>query len=149
VGTGGTRRLRSDKCSLAPRRIFVRPSGVIGDSGKSALFLPGKYELIHTKIRWRLFNRAGLIQDPAGNLYGTTGGGSIFSYSCDQARNFCFGVVFRVDTTGTETALYSFTGGSDGPSPGAGVIRDSVGNFYGTTTEGGILTPRRLSGDPL
>src|ERR1035437_3973399 len=47
------------------------------------------------------------------------------------------GVVFKVDTSGTETVLYSFTGGADGDYPEAGVIRDSAGNLYGTTIGGG------------
>ncbi len=33
--------------------------------------------------------------------------------------------------------LYSFTGGADGAHPVAGVIRDSAGNLYGTTRDGG------------
>jgi uncharacterized repeat protein (TIGR03803 family) len=33
--------------------------------------------------------------------------------------------------------LYSFTGGSDGGSPYAGLIADSKGNLYGTTFQGG------------
>jgi uncharacterized repeat protein (TIGR03803 family) len=40
--------------------------------------------------------------------------------------------VFKLDTSGKETVLYSFTGGADGGNPGAGVIRDSAGNLYGT-----------------
>jgi Lhr-like helicase len=44
VGPGGTRRIRLDKRGFAPRRIFVQPSGVIADGGKSALFLPGKFK---------------------------------------------------------------------------------------------------------
>jgi uncharacterized repeat protein (TIGR03803 family) len=70
----------------------------------------------------------GLIRDSAGNLYGTTpnGGG---------APNA--GVVFKVDPSGHETLLYSFTGGADGSSPSAGLIRDSAGNLYGTTDIGG------------
>ena len=35
------------------------------------------------------------------------------------------------------TSLYSFTGGTDGGQPYAGVIRDSSGNIYGTTWAGG------------
>jgi uncharacterized repeat protein (TIGR03803 family) len=46
------------------------------------------------------------------------------------------GVVFKVDTSGHETVLYTFTGGNDGASPN-GVIRDLVGNLYGTTVAGG------------
>jgi uncharacterized repeat protein (TIGR03803 family) len=45
--------------------------------------------------------------------------------------------VFKLDTTGTETVLYSFTGGADGAYPVAGLIRDSAGNLYGTTSDGG------------
>ena len=65
----------------------------------------------------------GVVSDSAGNLYGTTCcGGSTGS-----------GVVYKIDTTGQETALYSFTGGADGAYPGGGVILDSAGNLYGTT----------------
>src|SRR5208283_4382181 len=70
---------------------------------------------------------AGVIRDSAGNLYGTTSGGGASGA----------GVVFKVDRSGHETVLYSFTGGADGGSPGAGVIRDPAGNLYGTTAIGG------------
>ena len=33
--------------------------------------------------------------------------------------------------------LYSFTGGADGSSPQAGLVRDKRGNLYGTTAQGG------------
>jgi uncharacterized repeat protein (TIGR03803 family) len=70
---------------------------------------------------------AGVIRDPDGNLYGTTtGGGTAHA-----------GVVFKVDATGHQTVLYNFTGGADGLFPYAGVVRDSAGNLYGTTTRGG------------
>ncbi len=39
--------------------------------------------------------------------------------------------------TFTETVLYSFAGGIDGANPEAGVIQDTKGNFYGTTSNGG------------
>ena len=68
-----------------------------------------------------------MIRDSAGNLYGTTEAGGTANA----------GVVFKVDTAGQETVLYSFTGGADGGSPYAGVIRDSAGNLYGTTWDGG------------
>ena len=45
--------------------------------------------------------------------------------------------MYRVDSSGHETVLYSFTGGADGGGPDAGVIRDSAGNLYGTTYAGG------------
>jgi uncharacterized repeat protein (TIGR03803 family) len=70
---------------------------------------------------------AGVIRDSAGNLYGTTSAGGAAKAGGNA------GVVFRVDTAGNETVLYSFTGGADGGSPYGGVIRDSAGNLYGTT----------------
>jgi uncharacterized repeat protein (TIGR03803 family) len=70
---------------------------------------------------------AGVIRDPAGNLYGTTYYGGVWGA----------GVVYKVDSSGNETVLYSFTGGADGGNPYAGVIRDPAGNLYGTATRGG------------
>ncbi len=70
---------------------------------------------------------AGVIRDSAGNLYGTTYSGGTGGY----------GVVYKLDAAGHETVLYSFTGGADGGFPVAGVIRDSAGNLYGTTSLGG------------
>jgi uncharacterized repeat protein (TIGR03803 family) len=70
---------------------------------------------------------APLIQDPAGNLNGTTYGGGLSGS----------GTVFKVDASGNETVLYSFTGGADGSNPYGGVIRDAAGNLYGTTYVGG------------
>jgi uncharacterized repeat protein (TIGR03803 family) len=75
-----------------------------------------------------------LIQDPAGNLYGTTHFGGATS-TCNPPDG-C-GVVFRLSPAGTETILHSFTGGADGAAPVAGLIRDAAGNLYGTTALGG------------
>jgi uncharacterized repeat protein (TIGR03803 family) len=69
-----------------------------------------------------------LVRDAAGNFYGTTLAGG----SSDQ------GIVFKVDTTGQETVLYNFTGGSDGGYPYAGLVLDKKGNLYGTTYLGGV-----------
>src|SRR5947207_2094068 len=68
--------------------------------------------------------KAELILDVAGNLYGTTA----FGGASDK------GTVFKLDTTGAETVLYSFTGAPDGQSPYAQLIRDAAVNFYGTPT---------------
>jgi uncharacterized repeat protein (TIGR03803 family) len=73
------------------------------------------------------FPSSALVIDPAGNLYGTTGSGGAHSG----------GTVFKLDPAGVETVLHSFGGGKDGTFPFAGVIRDSAGNLYGTTTAGG------------
>jgi len=70
---------------------------------------------------------AAVIRDAAGNLYGTTyGGGGDLG-----------GVVFKVDTAGTETVLHNFTGNPDGAQPYTPLIRDSKGNIFGTTSAGG------------
>ena len=67
--------------------------------------------------------------DGAGNLYGITSVGG-------TSGN---GVVFKLDTMGTESVLYNFEGSPDGSSPKAGLLQDSLNNFYGTTQGGGNL----------
>jgi uncharacterized repeat protein (TIGR03803 family) len=74
---------------------------------------------------------ASLVRDAAGNLYGTTFYGGTASCSC--------GTVFKIDTAGVETVLYSFTGGTDGKFPAGRLLLDSLGNLYGTANEGGIV----------
>jgi uncharacterized repeat protein (TIGR03803 family) len=77
----------------------------------------------------------GLIRDTNGNLYGTTQTGGDSAY----CPNGC-GVVFKVDMKGRETVLYSFclqSGCPDGSYPTAGLVRDVLGNLYGTTGLGG------------
>jgi uncharacterized repeat protein (TIGR03803 family) len=69
-----------------------------------------------------------LAEDTAGNLYGTTPLGG----------NLGNGAVFKIDKSGTETVLYNFSGGSDGYGPDGGVVRDSGGNLYGTAMYGGV-----------
>jgi uncharacterized repeat protein (TIGR03803 family) len=76
--------------------------------------------------------RATLLRDVQGNLYGTTFYGGT-GQSCGNGNVGC-GTVFKVTPTGQETVLYSFSGGTDGSEPTAGLIRDAQGNLYGTTT---------------
>ncbi|MGB0048040.1 MAG: choice-of-anchor tandem repeat GloVer-containing protein, partial [Terriglobales bacterium] len=80
---------------------------------------------------------AGLIQDGAGNLYGTTGDGGTGA-SCTS--EYGCGTVFKLDSSGQETVLYSFcsqTDCADGSGSGASLIQDDAGTLYGTTPEGG------------
>jgi uncharacterized repeat protein (TIGR03803 family) len=85
---------------------------------------------------------AGLIQDAAGNLYGTTtegGAHGIFPPNGQFDLNGQFdrgGIMFRVDNAGHETVLHSFCGDAnctDGEFPYAGLTQDADGNLYGTT----------------
>lgn len=73
------------------------------------------------------YPQGGVIRDAGGRLYGTAWSGG--------AANL--GVVFELSPSGKQTVLHSFTGGSDGQQPVAGVIRDADGNLYGTTPTGG------------
>jgi uncharacterized repeat protein (TIGR03803 family) len=78
--------------------------------------------------------QAGVIRDSAGNLYGTaTYGGNL---SC---KNGC-GLVFKIDATGKQTVLHTFSGGADGRWPAYPLVRDSGGNLYGVTGFGGDLS---------
>lgn len=68
-----------------------------------------------------------LLMDKAGNLYGANYEGGANG----------FGSIFKVDASGNESILYSFTSGTDGEYPGGPVIDDASGNLYGTTGYGG------------
>ena len=67
----------------------------------------------------------GLVLDAQGNLYGTTWFGGDPACSC--------GVVFKVDTSGKETILYSFTGIRADGRPWGNLAMDAQGNLYGAT----------------
>jgi uncharacterized repeat protein (TIGR03803 family) len=86
--------------------------------------------------------RAGLVMDANGNLYGTTFRGGITGSDC--------GTVFKLSPTKwsawTRNVLHSFDGTfnanhpePEGCHPTSGVVLDSAGNLYGTTSEGGPL----------
>lgn len=84
--------------------------------------------------------------DSTGNLYGVASSGGTLD-SCGGFFGFSLncGVVFKIDPFGNETVLHSFTGlvgaSPDGASPGGSLVRDSLGNLYGATQQGGNFTP--------
>jgi uncharacterized repeat protein (TIGR03803 family) len=89
-----------------------------------------------TNITLASFNRTNgdypldaLIMDKSGNLYGTASDGGAWNH----------GTVFElVHGRGTITLLASFNPEKpDGVDPKAGLIMDSSGNLYGTTSSGG------------
>jgi uncharacterized repeat protein (TIGR03803 family) len=77
-----------------------------------------------------------LVFDAEGNLYGTTNGGG------NPDCQFGCGTVFEVSPpvvqggSWTKTTIYSFSGGSDGALPSAGLVL-RAGNLYGTASLGG------------
>ncbi len=70
-----------------------------------------------------------LVQDSAGNLYGTTAGAWAEGLE---------GSVFKLNPPGRFKLLHGFgIGGPGGAEPVAGLVADSAGNLYGTTLGGG------------
>jgi uncharacterized repeat protein (TIGR03803 family) len=65
-----------------------------------------------------------LTIDKSGNLYGS----SIVPFA---------GAVFKLDTGGNESVLYTFSDGADGGFPNSALMIDATGTLYGTTSDGG------------
>ena len=71
-----------------------------------------------------------LVRDPTGNLFGIALGGT-----------FGRGIVFELSNTGQESVLYNFKGSDgDGDVPDSMSFRDSAGNLFGTTFQGGAYS---------
>jgi len=73
------------------------------------------------------YPRGELIRDKQGNFYGATW----FGGADDD------GTIYKMDTLGKVTILYSFQGIPGGEYPNGPPVRDAQGNFYGTTATGG------------
>jgi len=103
-----------------------------GYEGVLFRYRKGKFHVIYQfgKGSDGAFPNAGVIADGHGNLFGTTGQGG--TGGCPGG---C-GAVYKVDQSGKETVLHSFSG-PDGAYPSAALIRDQEGNLYGTTNAGG------------
>jgi len=78
----------------------------------------------------------GVVFNKAGTLFGTTAAGGAVEASCNHG---C-GSVFSLTSSGTLTLLHSFTSGTDGQGPSAGLLMDTKGNLYGMTLTGGSTT---------
>ncbi len=70
---------------------------------------------------------AGLIEDSAGNFYGTTYSGGADGY----------GTVFKLNAQRQESVLHSFNGTTEGAYPSAMLTMDSSGDLYGAANQGG------------
>jgi len=107
-----------------------------GASGQGTVFVidkTGKEQVLHSfsgTDQDGALPSAGLVEDEAGNLYGTTVDGGPHND----------GTVFVITKSGEEKVLYSFTGvNGDGVAPTSGLLRDAAGNLYGTTLTGGAF----------
>jgi len=99
---------------------------------------------------------AGVIQGSDGNFYGTTYAGGNTScvpsgYGVPAYGPFGYdgvgtggwssysgcGTVFKMDSSGNVTTLYTFAGLNDGAYPSAPLVQASDGKFYGTASGGG------------
>ncbi len=107
-------------------------------SGGGAFGNGAVYEIAVTGQEKVLYNFTGIAGDGAipegpvlvdaqGNLYGTTAGGG----------NFGYGTIFKLDTEGNETILYTFAGTGDGAYPFGGIVMDAQHNLYGGARSGG------------
>ena len=87
-----------------------------------------KFQINGNKQRDGYHPQNAVVQDAAGDIYGSTAEGGIY----DE------GVVYEITTDGKEKIVHTFCGGdcSDGAHPNDLII-DSNGNLYGTTYGGG------------
>lgn len=72
---------------------------------------------------------AGLIIDSAGNLYGTT------YYGGSHDLGTAFELTHKTGGGWPETILYSLQSGESGQCPVGGLVLDSTGRLYGTTSD--------------
>ncbi|MFY9675492.1 MAG: choice-of-anchor tandem repeat GloVer-containing protein [Terriglobales bacterium] len=84
-----------------------------------------------------------MIQATDGNFYGTTFTGGAGNVNCNNYLD-CAGVIFKVDSSGNYTLLYTFCALGDGKgdcpdgrSPLGGIMQANDGNLYGMTYAGG------------
>ena len=86
---------------------------------------------------------APLVQGTDGDFYGTTSAGGAYGLSSIER-----GTVYKITPGGVLTTLYSFAS-EEANQPDAGLMQGTDGNFYGTTTLGGLTEyewPRRSYG---
>ena len=108
----------------------------------------GTYTTLHTFPQGALdgFDPvAGVIVDPAGNLYGTTlWGGALNCGGGNKAPAGC-GTVFKLIPSGDVESVFSLRGGG-GENPNVGLVQDPAGNLYGSAEFSGpvVGTPAVL-----
>jgi uncharacterized repeat protein (TIGR03803 family) len=76
--------------------------------------------------------KGGLFRDSVGNLYATASSGTATCPPCGAVLKLAPG-----SSTWTSTVLYDFLVVDDGAVPFGKLLADELGNFYGTTSQGG------------
>jgi uncharacterized repeat protein (TIGR03803 family) len=95
----------------------------------------GTETVLHSLGRYAgAYGEGGLIRDAKGNLYGTTEGSSYFGLLGSKY----FGSVFKLEKQNLQY-LYRFTDKNvaNGAVPTSGLVKDALGNLYGTAQYGG------------
>jgi uncharacterized repeat protein (TIGR03803 family) len=77
-----------------------------------------------------------VILDAEGNVYGVTSNGGDGTINGGSCNNTC-GTLFRLDTQGVENVLHVFDQQQNGTDPSGNLVRDQLGNSYGTARVGG------------
>ncbi|MGA9641780.1 MAG: choice-of-anchor tandem repeat GloVer-containing protein [Terriglobales bacterium] len=115
---------RRTACAALALAIMLVPALLATASAQAQIY---SYNVLHkfTGVPDGTNPFGGLVLDAQGNLYGTTWFGGDPACSC--------GVVFKVDTSGKETILYSFTGIRADGRPWGNLAMDAQGNLYGAT----------------
>lgn len=81
---------------------------------------------------------AGVTLDSSGNVYGTASLGGPSNSNCASGCGILYELKPKSDGNWTERLLHQFGSyTNDGTIPRSGVIFDSTGNLYGTTSDGG------------
>jgi uncharacterized repeat protein (TIGR03803 family) len=115
-----------------------------GGAGFGVVFelLPDSKRGWHERVLHAFYNMpagnpvAGLVMDPAGNLYGT----AMLGASETSCTGGC-GSLFKLSPTAgggwTYAVVHHFGHGSDGYHPTGDLVLDAAENIYGTTQAGG------------
>jgi len=129
--------------TLGPDGNFYGTTKAGGSSGQGTVFKVTTNGALTTLVSFSVTNGAtplaAMTLGADGNLYGTTAGGGNTSLNSGNG----YGTVFKMTTNGTLSTLISFPGydyynGDNGAAPYAGLTLGSDGNFYGTTSAGGV-----------
>ena len=120
----------SDGSNPGPALLLAKDGNFYGITERGTIFKmtpSGDFTILYSFPSTYVGTGAPLIQDAAGNFYGTTH----FSGSAN------LGTVFKMTPQYVVSILHSFGQGKDGSSPDAAVVFGPNGNLYGTTDYGG------------